>query len=318
MYRFPGAIAGLALAAAAFSQEPSGQGALLFEQLCAACHSIGSGDRVGPDLAGVTQRRDKAWLKRMIHEPDNLLAEGDPVVTALVERYNRIVMPNLGLDETRTAAVIDYLQTFDAGAVAPPQPAVVYDTPELMPPQARIWQMFLLIGSTIALVFAGVAFSTRRPHEVSTERAYALRRVLFVAVLVAFIGVLATTLPRTPYAAGPAAGVDRIVYVAARQFDFIWSEEPITSAAEIGRVPRIVQLVIDAGTTVEFRVTALDVNHGFGLYGPQRQIVAQTQAMPGYINRLRVRLDAPGDYRVLCLEYCAAGHHRMSSSLTVR
>ena len=139
--------------------------------------------------------------------------------------------------------------------------------------------------------------------------------------MVAAIGVLATTLPRTPYAAdvsAAAAGVDRIIYVAARQFEFIWSDEPIVRAEDVGRVPRLHQVAIAPGATVEFRVTSLDVTHGFGLYGPQRQIVAQTQAMPGYVNRLRVRLDAPGEYPVLCLEYCAAGHHRMRSSLTVR
>ena len=311
----------MALATLASAQTPAEQGRVLFEQLCTSCHSVGGGDRVGPDLAGVNQRRDPVWLTRMISEPDMLIAEGDPVVTALIERYRGIIMPRLGLDEARTAAIISYLRTLDAGAAAPGAPAVVYDTPELMQPQARIWQVFLLISAVIALVFTAVAFSTRSPREVSVARAYSLRRLLFLAALVAVIGMLATTFPQTPYAAdrnATTAGVDRIIYVAARQFDFIWSDEPIASLADIGRVPRLAEVVIDAGATVEFRVTSLDVNHGFGLYGPQRQIVAQTQAMPGYVNRLRVRLDTPGEYPVFCLEYCAAGHHRMRSSLNVR
>lgn len=316
-----GSLAGLSLVAAASAQAPADQGSALFEQLCVSCHSVGGGDRVGPDLAGVTRRRDEAWLKRMIREPDAMIAEGDPVVTALVERYNRIIMPRLGLDEAQTEAIVAHLRGLDTGVVAPAAPAVVYDAPELMQPQARIWHMFLLISAVIVLVFAAVAFGTIRPREVSIARAYGMRRMLFLAALVAVVGVLATTLPRTPYAAhgdAIAGGVDRIVYVAARQFEFIWSDEPIVSAGDIGRVPRLQQLAVDAGATVEFRVTSLDANHGFGLYGPQRQIVAQTQAMPGYVNRLRVRLDAPGEYLVLCLEYCAAGHHRMRSRLTVR
>ncbi|AMN47750.1 cytochrome C [Steroidobacter denitrificans] len=315
-----GSLASLILAVAAGAQTPTDPGRVLFEQLCVACHSIGEGDRVGPDLAGVTQRRDEAWIGRMIREPDAMIAAGDPVVTALVKRFNGIIMPRLGLDEAQAEALVAHLRALDAGA-AMTTPALVYDTPELMPSQALVWRMFLLIGALIALVFAAVAFSTNRPREVSIARAYGLRRALFLAALAAAIGILATTLPKTPYAAhgsAAVADVDRIIYVAGRQFEFIWSDEPIVSAADIGRVPRLHQLTIDPGATVEFRVTSLDVNHGFGLYGPQRQIVAQTQAMPGYVNRLRVRLDEPGEYAVLCIEYCAAAHHRMRNSLIVR
>jgi cytochrome c oxidase subunit 2 len=296
-------------------------GAAIIQQQCVACHSIGEGDRVGPDLAGVTERRDVAWLRRMIVEPDALIAEGDPTVTRLVERYNRIVMPNLGLQEAQADAIIAHLQSLDAaGAAAPTAPAVVYETPELMPPQSRIWHMFLLISAVIALVFATVAFSTRKPAAVNTERAYRVRRVLFLAALVAVIGILATTMPDAPYAAqlGKDQQADRIVYVTARQFEFVFTDEPVTRSEDLGRLQRLSRLQVDPGEWVEFRVTSLDVNHGFGLYGPQRQIIAQTQAMPGYVNRLQVQFEQPGDYMVLCLEYCAAGHHRMRSGLTVR
>lgn len=318
---FFGLVVGLGLATAACAQAPAEQGSQLFEQMCVACHSVGGGDRVGPDLAGVTQRRDDAWLKRMIGEPDALIAAGDPVVTQLVKRYNNIVMPRLGLGTAQVDAIVAHLHALDAGTAAPKAPAVVYDKPEMMPAQALVWRGFLLISAVIVLVFATVAFSTRRQTEVDTARAYGLRRVLFAAAVIAAIGVLATTLPQTPYvaqASAAPAGVDRVIYVAARQFEFIWSDEPIVRAEDVGRVPRLQQVALGAGATVEFRVTSLDVTHGFGLYGPQRQIVAQTQAMPGYVNRLRVRLDTPGEYPVFCLEYCAAGHHHMRSSLTVR
>lgn len=321
-----GLFASLLLAASAAAQtvaEPAaaGQGRALFEQQCVACHTVGGGDRVGPDLAGVLQRRDEAWVKRMIHAPDELIAAGDPVMIALVKRYNGIVMPRLGLENAQVDAVVDHLKALASGSAAPAAPAVEYAKPELMPSQALVWQMFLLISALITLVFVFVAFSTGRAREVSVQRAYGLRKVLFMGALVAAIGVLATTLPDTPYAAqggADARPADRVIYVAGRQFEFIWSDEPIVSTADVGRVPRLQQVALAPGATVEFRVTSLDVTHGFGLYGPQRQIVAQTQAMPGYVNRLRVRLDQPGEYLVLCLEYCASGHHRMRSSLVVQ
>ena len=68
---------------------------------------------------------------------------------------------------------------------------------------------------------------------------------------------------------------------------------------------------------VEFRVTTLDVNHGFSLYAPDGHLVAQTQAMPGYVNRLRVTFDQPGTYTVLCLEFCGMSHHRMRGVVEV-
>ncbi len=37
-------------------------GRLLFEQKCTACHTIGAGIRVGPDLSGVTERRSEDSL----------------------------------------------------------------------------------------------------------------------------------------------------------------------------------------------------------------------------------------------------------------
>jgi len=85
-------------------------GAWVFRTRCNACHTIGQGDGVGPDLAGVTKRRDRAWLARYVAEPDRVLAEGDPIATELVAKYKNIAMPNLRLDHEETAAVLRYLE----------------------------------------------------------------------------------------------------------------------------------------------------------------------------------------------------------------
>ena len=57
------------------------KGQYLFATRCAACHTIGNGDKVGPDLLGVTSVRDRAWLTRIIVEPDKLIDEKDPIRT---------------------------------------------------------------------------------------------------------------------------------------------------------------------------------------------------------------------------------------------
>jgi len=66
-----------------------------------------------------------------------------------------------------------------------------------------------------------------------------------------------------------------------------------------------------------FAVTSHDVNHGFGIYDPQGQLIAQTQAMPDYVNYLSITFRQPGHYKVLCLEYCGVGHAIMEKDFTV-
>jgi heme/copper-type cytochrome/quinol oxidase subunit 2 len=296
--------------------DPAADGRVLFEQKCASCHTIGGGDRIGPDLHGAVERRPQEWLLRFITEPDKMIAAKDPVALGLYEKYSRIAMPNLGLKEAEARALLAHIEAASkAAGPAPAAAAARLPPPELVAPQSTILAIFLILSAVIIAVFTWIASSTRSPAAVDVQKAYGVRRVFFVTAVVALVAALAATLPRAPYA---VAGVkpDRIVHVAARQFDFVFSEEPIVSLSDLGRVPTIKHLQLERGALVEFRVTSLDVNHGFGVYGPQRQLIAQTQAMPGYVNRLRVRLTQPGQYKVFCLEYCAAGHHLMQVTLS--
>lgn len=89
-------------------------GDALYRKLCGPCHTIGVGDRVGPDLRGVTQRRDHAWLSRFIQNPAQVRAEQDPVTLALVAKFPAVRMPVLGLHETDAADLINYLETQNA------------------------------------------------------------------------------------------------------------------------------------------------------------------------------------------------------------
>ena len=87
------------------------KGAYLFHTRCAACHTIGNGDKVGPDLLGVTSVREHDWLKRMIVEPDKLIEEKDPIATALFKKYKEIRMPRLGLPEADVNTLIEFMKT---------------------------------------------------------------------------------------------------------------------------------------------------------------------------------------------------------------
>src|SRR5215470_17481312 len=84
-------------------------GQALFKKICAPCHTIGVGDRVGPDLRGVTERRRHEWLTRFIRTPDKVLAEKDPIALALAAKFPGVRMPNLRLSETDVADLISYI-----------------------------------------------------------------------------------------------------------------------------------------------------------------------------------------------------------------
>jgi protein SCO1/2 len=98
----------------------SDKGLYLFKTRCSACHSMGNGDGIGPDLAGVARVRDHAWLARFLTAPDEVLASGDPIANALYIKYKKIKMPNLRLGEKDVDALIKYLTEH---SVKVPRPA---------------------------------------------------------------------------------------------------------------------------------------------------------------------------------------------------
>jgi protein SCO1 len=86
------------------------QGQYVFGRDCIACHTIGHGDQVGPDLLGVTKVRDPQWLARMIQKPNELVAEKDPLATALLKKYNNVQMPNVNVTNEELNYLIAYIE----------------------------------------------------------------------------------------------------------------------------------------------------------------------------------------------------------------
>ena len=86
------------------------EGQVLFRNRCAVCHTIGKGDLRGPDLKGVTTRRERTWLARFIADPDRMRASKDPIAIELFAKYNKMPMPNLGLTKTEVADLISYME----------------------------------------------------------------------------------------------------------------------------------------------------------------------------------------------------------------
>lgn len=96
-------------AAAAPQSQNTDSGEQIFKQKCASCHTIGGGRLVGPDLDGVTGLRDQEWLKNFIGAPDKVIAAGDPIATELLNEFNGVPMPNLGLSSQDVDDILAYL-----------------------------------------------------------------------------------------------------------------------------------------------------------------------------------------------------------------
>jgi mono/diheme cytochrome c family protein len=83
-------------------------GQAIFEQSCKGCHTIGGGDGIGPDLAGLADRREADWVRAFILAPDDVIASGDPIAKELLDKYGA-PMPNLGITEPQADALLAYL-----------------------------------------------------------------------------------------------------------------------------------------------------------------------------------------------------------------
>jgi cytochrome c oxidase subunit II len=70
---------------------------------------------------------------------------------------------------------------------------------------------------------------------------------------------------------------------------------------------------VPAGRAVTFRVTSTDVVHGFQIVGSN----ANTMVIPGYVSQFTTVFDTPGEYLIVCNEYCGTAHHVMSATLIV-
>lgn len=96
-----------------FAQESGRQ---IFQQ-CAACHSIGGGRLVGPDLKDIDARRSESWLRAFIKSPTKVLNSGDKTAKELFAEFNQIPMPDQALSDDQIKSVLAYIK--QEGAASP-------------------------------------------------------------------------------------------------------------------------------------------------------------------------------------------------------
>lgn len=89
-----------------------------FKSICAACHTIKMGRKVGPDLSGIYSIRKNEWLTQFIRSSQKFIKSGDTAAIAIYEAYNKIPMPDNQLTDEQILGVIEYIKTTDKNASA--------------------------------------------------------------------------------------------------------------------------------------------------------------------------------------------------------
>ncbi|SFD96610.1 cytochrome c oxidase subunit 2 [Lentibacillus persicus] len=170
--------------------------------------------------------------------------------------------------------------------------------------QTVAWVVSLVFMLIVTAVFGIVAIKSteERDYTPIKKKWYKARTFYGVILVVSMLVVTIYTLRDLPYnqPVYSAEAQPTIVDVEALQFGWELSETEFK-----------------VGEPVEFHVTSKDVNHGFGLYDEEMNILTQTQAMPDYTNKVYMTFEEPGTYEVLCMEYCGLAHHLMTAEITV-
>ena len=91
-----------------------------FKSTCTACHSIGAGDKIGPDLAGLSKRRKVDWLVKFINYPEGMIngdaeEEGyekpDPTAQAVYALYKPQMMAEQEVTKAQVVAILKYIDS---------------------------------------------------------------------------------------------------------------------------------------------------------------------------------------------------------------
>lgn len=106
-------------------QQVTAQDGAALYKTCAACHTIGGGKTVGPDLKGITKRRTNDWLVQFIQSSGKLIKAGDPDAVAVFKQFNNIPMPDNALTVDQINKILAHIDGGSGGAAIDPKQAAL-------------------------------------------------------------------------------------------------------------------------------------------------------------------------------------------------
>ncbi len=91
------------------------EGQDLFKTTCVACHTIGKGRLVGPDLLNVSDRHSKEWLVSFIKSSSAMINSGDAEALAIYQEYNKLLMPDNNYSDAQAENILAYINQGGSG-----------------------------------------------------------------------------------------------------------------------------------------------------------------------------------------------------------
>jgi mono/diheme cytochrome c family protein len=104
-------LAAIAIVAIPFSKSSAQDGGQIFRTNCGACHTVGKGKLVGPDLKGVQDRHTEEWIMKWVKGSQALVKSGDKDAVKLFSDNNQIPMPDQALSDNDIKTILAYVKT---------------------------------------------------------------------------------------------------------------------------------------------------------------------------------------------------------------
>jgi protein SCO1/2 len=91
-----------------------------FKDACTQCHTVGGGDKIGPDLAGLSKRRDVKWATKFVNYPDGFIngdaeepgyEKADPIAKKVYELYKPQMMTENEITEEQMKAIFVWIDS---------------------------------------------------------------------------------------------------------------------------------------------------------------------------------------------------------------
>lgn len=95
---------------------PQSQGEIIYKRTCIACHTIGSGRLVGPDLKNVFNKRSEEWIISFVKSSQRMIKRRDPDAVILFNEYNKSIMPDQNLTDDQIKDVMRYIKKQSSGS----------------------------------------------------------------------------------------------------------------------------------------------------------------------------------------------------------
>jgi cytochrome c551/c552 len=97
----------------------SQDGATLYKNTCGACHTVGKGKLVGPDLIDVNTKHSQEWLLSWVKSSQTMVKKGDKEAVAVFNENFMIPMPDQAIPEGDIKAILNFIVETSALAKTP-------------------------------------------------------------------------------------------------------------------------------------------------------------------------------------------------------